>query len=234
MSAVGEWWRRRWRALSTAVVAVALLSSPWWGRRVARELDFFRVRRVEIIGARYLARGEIVSRLRVDTLASVWDDPAPLERRVAGHPQVRNVTIDRKLPGTLVVRVDENLPVALVPSAAQGFRAYDSEGRVLPLDPSRVAVDLPIVARRDTTIFRLLAEVRAGRPKLFARISEVRRTSRAELLLQLDTLPVRAMADVSLDRLDDIAPVETDLAKRRARVAELDLRFRDQVIARLQ
>ena len=234
MSAVGEWWRRRWRALSTVVVAVALLSSPWWGRRVARELDFFRVRRVEIIGARYLAPGEIVSRLRVDTLASVWDDPAPLERRVAGHPQVRNVTIERKLPGTLVVRVDENLPVALVPSGAQGFRAYDAEGRVLPLDPSRVAVDLPIVARRDTTIFRLLAEVRAGRPTLFARISEVRRTGRAELLLQLDTLPVRAMADVSVDRLDDIVPVETDLAKRRARVAELDLRFRDQVIARLQ
>jgi hypothetical protein len=48
------------------------------------------------------------------------------------------------------------------------------------------------------------------------------------------TLPVRAMLDVTPDRLAEIFPVEADLAKRQARVAELDLRFRDQVIARLQ
>jgi hypothetical protein len=47
-------------------------------------------------------------------------------------------------------------------------------------------------------------------------------------------MPVRAMLDVTPDRLAEIFPVEADLAKRQARVAELDLRFRDQVIARLQ
>ena len=233
MSGVGDWFRRRWRVLVGALVAIVVVSAPWWGRRAAQRLEYFRVRHVEIVGARYIAPGEIVTRLRVDTLASVWDDPTPLERRVATHPQVQSVAIGRKLPGTLVVRVEENLPVALVPGA-QGFRAYDADGRALPLDPSRVAVDLPIVARRDTTIFRLLADVRAARPALFARISEVRRTGRAEVVLQLDTLPVRAMTDVSVDRLDDIIPVENDLSKRRARVVELDLRYRDQVIARLQ
>jgi hypothetical protein len=35
-------------------------------------------------------------------------------------------------------------------------------------------------------------------------------------------------------RLADIFPVESDLARRQARVKELDLRYRDQVIARLQ
>jgi hypothetical protein len=37
-----------------------------------------------------------------------------------------------------------------------------------------------------------------------------------------------------VNRLADIIPVEHDLARRGAHVAELDLRFRDQVIARLQ
>jgi cell division protein FtsQ len=41
------------------------------------------------------------------------------------------------------------------------------------------------------------------------------------------------MRDVTLDRLADIAPVEDDLAKKHLRVAEIDLRYRDQVIARL-
>jgi len=39
---------------------------------------------------------------------------------------------------------------------------------------------------------------------------------------------------VSVERLSDIFPVESDLIRRRANVAELDLRYRDQVIARLQ
>jgi hypothetical protein len=47
-------------------------------------------------------------------------------------------------------------------------------------------------------------------------------------------LRVRARVGVSAARLTDIFPVEFDLRRRGARVAELDLRYRDQVIARLQ
>jgi len=39
---------------------------------------------------------------------------------------------------------------------------------------------------------------------------------------------------LSVERLADIFPVETDLARRQVSVSELDLRYRDQVIARLQ
>jgi cell division protein FtsQ len=42
------------------------------------------------------------------------------------------------------------------------------------------------------------------------------------------------MDDVSVERLSDILPVEADLARRQARAVELDLRYRDQVIARVQ
>jgi hypothetical protein len=65
-------------------------------------------------------------------------------------------------------------------------------------------------------------------------VSEVRRTGRDELVLQLRTWPVRVMQDVTLDRLADIEPVEEDLVRKQLRVVEIDLRYRDQVIARLQ
>ncbi len=233
MSPLSDVARTRWRRALVVVAGVAVLTSPWWGRFVASRLSYFRVRRVEIVGVRYLAPSEILSRLRVDTTRSVWDDPRPLEERVAMHPQVSEVSISRKLPGTLVVNVVENLPVALV-STERGFLAFDDRGRQLPLDPSRVAVDLPIAARRDTALFGLLARMRAERPEVFARVSEVRRVGAREVVLFFEALPVRAMLDVTPDRLAEIFPVEADLAKRQARVAELDLRFRDQVIARLQ
>ena len=200
---------------------------------MARRLAFFRVRNVELVGLRYVAPGEVVRLLRVDTLASVWDDMDPWERRVAAHPQVRTVDISRKLSGTLVVRVDENMPVALVPGA-RGFRVLDAVGRELPIDPSRVPVDLPIVPRADTAALRLLAEVRQARPAMFARLSEVKRAGKGELVLRFASLPVRVGDDLPVERLDELAPVEAHLAARGARIAELDLRFRDQVIARVQ
>ncbi len=54
------------------------------------------------------------------------------------------------------------------------------------------------------------------------------------VLLAIPPVTVRAMLDVAPARLAEIVPVEQDLARRQARAAELDLRFRDQVIARLQ
>lgn len=225
--------RLRLRRVAVVVGVLAAVGSPWWARLVASKLSYFRVRHVEIVGVRYLAPTDILARLRVDTTRSVWDDPTPLERRVATHPQVSDVSISRKLPGTLVVNVVENLPIAMV-STERGFLVFDERGRQLPLDPSRVPVDLPIAATRDTALFRLLARLRAERPALFARVSDVKRTGDREVLLHVQALPVRAMVDVTADRLAEIFPVEADLAKRQARVAELDLRFRDQVIARLQ
>jgi len=233
MSPLSDVARTRLRFAAVATTVLIVVTSPWWGRLLASQLSFFRVRRVEIVGVRYLAPSDILARLRVDTTRSVWDDPTSLEQRVATHPQVGSVSIRRKLPGTLVVSVVENMPVAMV-STERGFLVFDERGRQLPLDPSQVPVNLPIAARRDTALFALLARVRAERPRIFARLSDVSRTGEREVLLHFESLPVRAMLDVTPDRLAEIFPVEADLAKRQARVAELDLRFRDQVIARLQ
>jgi len=45
---------------------------------------------------------------------------------------------------------------------------------------------------------------------------------------------VRAPSDVGAERLAQVLPVAADLARRHVRATELDLRYRDQVIARLQ
>jgi len=47
-------------------------------------------------------------------------------------------------------------------------------------------------------------------------------------------LLVRVPIGLSVERLADIFPVESDLARRQLHVGELDLRYHDQVIARLQ
>ena len=224
--------RRLGRRAAVVLVVGVVFSAPWWGRAGLERLDFFRVQRVEIVGLKHLSPDEVLARLQVDTFASVWQRLEPLAKRVRAHPDLEEVAVSRRLPGTLVVALRERAPVALVP-APDGMRVYDGRGVALPLDPSRAGVDAPVVATPDLRVLAFLDEVRMQEPALFARISEVRRAG-GELLIMIATLPVRARIDCSAARLAEVIPVEADLRRRGAQPAELDLRFRDQVIARLQ
>jgi cell division protein FtsQ len=244
--------RPGWKMLGGIFLVGVVMAAAWGVRSAARQMAFFRVRSVEVRGVRYLQPQEVLARLKVDTLMSLWDDLEPLRERVRHHPQVTDVTITRRLPGTLVVTVQENQPVALIQSSA-GLVPYDSAGHVLPIDPARTNLDLPIVATSDPVLLKLVGAIRYAVPRVFSRIEEVRRTGRDEIVLTLSrsqaqrtravgdtiasyagTVRVRIPLGLSVERLADIFPVENDLARRQVHVGELDLRYRDQVIARLQ
>ena len=238
--------RPGWKILGALFLIALIMAAAWGVRAGARQMAFFRVRSVEVRGVRYLQPAEIISRLKVDTLASLWDDLTPYRNRLRGHPQVSDVSVSRKMPGTLVVTIKENLPVALIQTPA-GLLPYDSTGKQLPIDPARTNLDLPIVATDDPVLLKLVGAIRAAEPRVYARIEEAKRTGREEILLTLsrgagsaDTilrgraLLVRVPIGLSVERLADIFPVESDLARRQLHVGELDLRYHDQVIARLQ
>jgi cell division protein FtsQ len=250
-----------WRLVATFLFLLIVGSAAFFARRGAARMDFFHVRTVEVEGVRYLDPSTVLERMALDTMRSVWDDYAPLVARLKSLPQVGDAVITRKLPGTLVVTIHENLPVALAPSP-RGLEAVDSAGIILPIDPASTDLDLPVALQRDVSMLRLLGSLRSHEPVLFRRISEIGRDGRDGVLIQLAprlstavepasdsaqtdsnslvasvaprVLRVRALLGVSVSRLADIFPVESDLLRRRANVAELDLRYRDQVIARLQ
>lgn len=207
---------------------------PRWSKRFVHEMTYFHVRSIEIRGTRYLQPTDIVTRLRVDTTRSLFDDVTALEARLRTHPQIANAHITRRPPSTLIVTITENLPVALVPSD-DGLDPYDSAGHKLPIDPSRTPVDLPVLSTIDLPALRLLGALRSTHSKVYDRLSQVQRVGPNDVILVLTPLlRVRTAVGVAPDRLQDIFPVESDLARRSERPAELDLRYRDQVIARLQ
>jgi cell division protein FtsQ len=224
----------KWRLVVGVILLFAILGSPLWGPRLLSKLAFFRVRKVEILGARYLPAADVLERLHVDTTRSVWDPLGPLVDRLRTHPQIEHVVVNRRLPGTLVVEITERHPVALL-NSANGLTAVDERGRTLPLDPSRTPVDAPIVTAtpRDTAVYHLLGAMMREAPRLYAQVSTITRVGRDELLIRIADTPVRTMTSVTLVRLSDIEPVERDLARRQLHAAEIDLRYRDQVIARL-
>lgn len=221
----------RWGRRIAAVGILLAITGPFWARPLLSRMDFFRVRRVEVRDARFTPPDEIRRRLAIDTTFSIWNDLRPLRERVAKHPQLSDVRIARRFPSTLVISVEEHQPVALVPSR-NGLQAHDATGRVLPLDPSRTPVDVPLVARADTAVFRFLGQLQALQRDIYARVNEVRREGRNELVLDMVNVSLRLRADMGVERLAQVSSVEAELARRQWRARELDFRFRDQVIAR--
>lgn len=230
-----RWWRVVRLVLITLAV-IATVTAPWWGPRALSKLAFFHVRRVVFEGMRYTPRSEALALLEVDTLESVWQELPPLATRLESHPLVADVEVERQLPGTILVRVTEREPVALVRQKNGRLDPVDANGHRLPIDPAKVPMDVPLSVNGDSALMTLLDGLRTTAPALFARVERADRVRDKggpdEFRVKLGAVTVRTTPEVTVGRFKDILPVEADLARNRLRAVELDLRFRNQVIAR--
>lgn len=219
--------RPGWRIVGAIALALLL----WFGApRLLRRLEFFRVRRVELVGVRYLAPQVITDQLRIPDRLNVFDDLSALQRRAAKIAGTQNVTIGRRLPGTLRIVVDETAPVALVPRNGR-LALMDTAGRVLPFDPAISAPDLPLADGPSAPVASLLGRVRDADPALFARILAARGGPNAvELDLGGQRLLFRPEASVEVIRT--VMLVAQDCARTRRPWRELDGRFAGMVIVR--
>lgn len=243
--------KRRTRRAIFAALVLAAASSPFWGPPLLRHAPGFETRRVEVSGTRLLAPHEVLAASGVRIGAGVWTDPAAWEAALRRHPVVADAEVTRRLPNTLRIRVTEKRPAALVQAGT--LRPVTADGQVLPVDPARVPLDLPLLrapvqpdARGRISagpVRAVLAETgRLGEldPVLMAHVSEVRPEASGALRLVLSTPAAEVLIpagadDARLVRLraalaDLERRVPADSSRRRIRV---DARWEDQIVVRL-
>ncbi|MEO8031050.1 MAG: hypothetical protein ABJC74_02315 [Gemmatimonadota bacterium] len=219
--------RPGWLVLGGSALALLV----WFGApRLLRRLDFFRVRRVELVGVRYLAADVITDQLKIPARLSVFDDLSALRKRAVGIPGTERVEIGRRFPGTLRIVIDEVAPVALLPRNGR-LAMMDSAGRVLPFDAALGAPDLPLADAASAPVAGLLGRIRDADPTLFARIQAARGGANAvELDLGGQLLLFRPEA--SLEVIRTVMLVAQDCARTKRPWRELDGRFAGMVIVR--
>ncbi|MDP9069052.1 MAG: FtsQ-type POTRA domain-containing protein [Actinomycetota bacterium] len=131
---------RRRRGLITAGVVVALGAALW----VAFWSPLLAVDEVVVVGGRHVTAADVARVAQLDAsdnllLASTSEITAKVEELA----WVQSARVDRKLPGTIRVRIVERVPAAVL-SLASGRWTLDAEGHVLTrgvADP-----DLPVLA----------------------------------------------------------------------------------------
>lgn len=229
---------RGWAA--GAVLLFVSASSPLWGPLSLRRVSRFGVERVEISGTRMLAPHQVLAASGIRSGQNVWDDADGWESALRRHPAIRDARVARRLPSTLLIRVQERQPAGLLEGRV--LAPVTADGTVLPLDPALSPVDLPLLrtgglAQRAARA--MIAE--SGRiaeldPALWARVSEVHsapkrgmilRTSEPEAEVFLptgtDALRLRQLRS-TLDYVTRHVPADSTSRVR------LDLRWEDQIV----
>lgn len=214
--------------------------------RLLSEIEIFEVRELRLEGERYLTMDEAVRWAAVPSGASVWDEPGRWERSLRAHPMVRDARIERELPHTLVLTVEEREPVALVPTPT--LEPVDAEGRSLPLDPARHRMDLPLIrphrlhdGRRLTPGERREVAAEIARlseidPRFMASVSDVAVGARDHLVVRLADpgVEVRYRPPLTSRRLHRGLQALADARSRERRTPRsVDLRYDDQVVVGL-
>jgi cell division protein FtsQ len=130
------------------LIAAGLARLPQRGLEAARLATAdagFQIRHVDISGTREMARLPIYEAVlagRENALLTA--DLAAIRTRLQALPWVADASVSRRLPDTLVVRIEERKPVALWQHQGR-FRAIDITGRVLTTKDLARFNDLPLV-----------------------------------------------------------------------------------------
>lgn len=218
---------KRW--LGWGAAALGAVSLWWIVPATLRRIDVFRIRRVEVTGARYLTAGEVARAAAIPARGNVFDDLESARRRVLALPGVEAVRVHRRIPGAVEFEITEFEPVALAP-ASRGLALVDRRGRVLPFDPTRNPTDLPIVTA-DSAVTGLVDRLKDADAGLYAAVTTAERDQGT---IMLGTLKRRILFRVGATTKDILgaAAVLTEIERLQLVVTEVDARFEGRVIVR--
>jgi len=218
--------------------------------KAVRHHPYFAIDRIELRHRGRVPAAALHAALALDGGESIWDvDVAALERRLRLVPWVREAAVRRVFPDTLVIRVREHRPVAILSTGERGGSLFylARDGRIFAPVGEHDGRDLPYVTglapheldgrtsfgprgiRRALALLRL---VDRSVPPL-GPVSEIHvgRDGGLTLLLTRPAVPIALGSAPDAAMLNRVARVLSRWAGREAELVSLSV-FDEQVIVR--
>jgi len=232
------------------LVVVAGVAAAVWGRALLTHVEYFNVKQVEVVGARWAAPDSLLQLAAIRSDRSVWDDFEDVESRLEEHALIEKAEIKRWGFRGLRLIVDEFEPVALV--SAPDLRAVRGDGTLLPIDPTRTPLDLPLVAvaagvNEDSTrlgdglaleALLIFAKLHALDPGLAALVSDFELAADRGLMVNMvESQPVESIvlpAEFDEVLVKRVRATLSDLRSRGIDAAVMEARYANQIVVRRQ
>jgi cell division protein FtsQ len=232
-------------ALGLGSAAWASLGPGWVRGRLAA-LRLFRIETTQVSGNRTLSSAEVLAAAGLRTGESlVGLDLADARARLIAHPRVREASLRRRLPGTIVVEIAERVPCVIVRADRDYF--VDADGVVVAAAAAGTGSDLPVLTGVEAVAGALsargAADLMAGidlvvaiREVGFPALSAVDHIDLADpddaVIVPVSGRPlVHAGRRDAAGRLRRWRLVAPDMAQRWPELEYVDLRAEGQVVA---
>ena len=198
--------------------------------------SLFALKRFEVVGNERARTAEILGALepfRSENLILL--DLAPLAVRLAREPWVDRVTLAKRFPDGLWVKIEERRPVAIFRQAGQLWWVDSGGTPVAPYDARAERGDYVLLSgdRRDLPeLVLLLEEIRAKRPEYFSALSEISALPEGGFGM-MDSIfrrPVRVLRRDAADKIRALLSVRGLLESRGWEARAIDLRFADRIV----
>lgn len=122
--------RNRRLAVWAGLIAVVFLVI--WGAFSIVNAPWLRVSSVEVVGAKRLSASEVTSRAAIGATTTMLSlSPGKVERRLLADPWIVSAEVSRRFPRTVVLTVQERVPVAVVDAGGAKLWLASKDGRWL-------------------------------------------------------------------------------------------------------
>lgn len=221
-------------------IGISVITGLFLGYLFLMHAGYFRIREVIIKGLKRVKREEILE------LADLPPDPnifklniKGIRDKIASHPWIRKVEVERRFPNKLFIRITEREPIAMV--NLNGLFYVDKGGRIFKRLEEGDDYDYPVITgvSKDDNYLSLMDKIKKGvrflklSGDLRDVISEVNVSKEGIILCMVDGTMVNMGDREYKRRINRLKKVLIDLRRRSKRASLIDLDYRDKAIVKI-
>jgi len=209
--------------------------------------ELFSLKDIKVEGNRFAKKSELLNLIKVEPSVSLLEfDTQKIANQVEQHPLIQRATVSRSLPSSLVIRVQEKEPLAILNNSV--LLALDEKGQPMPVFRTEMFFDYPIISNiklpknhpeENSELNQVIDFLNFTKAKNFALYSEISEISYSKNIgiyfyLNEGAIPV-ILGNGNLQKKCANLLVVLNLVKRENKLAKVkcfDLRFKNQVIVK--